>query len=199
MVSEQGTTGASEIGRGEQAWLRLVFGGPVSWWVPLARVVGVRVNVPDEVDDRLLAEAEAGAALAVQRFWPGLVATTVGVVAILTWLPVQRRMLGVFMHGLFHTVSDGMVYDGSPIWIATLVASTTVLAAGLIAGLGNALVFGGVPLWFLRRCTKAAAPAVGVAMAQLDDAFAEPQAGRYPRLAFAARQLLHPPKGWRRA
>lgn len=193
-MGEQGA-----LGRGEQAWLRLVFGGPVSWWVPLARFLGVRVSVPSEVDDVLLAEAEAGAVLAVRRFWPGLLAATLGVAGLLAWLPIEARMLEVLTHDAFHTISDGLYYGGSPAWVGTLLASVTVIVGGILVGLGNAIVFGGLPMVLLRRCARAAAPAVGVTMAQHDDAFAAEQAERYPRLAFAARHLLYPRTGWRRA
>lgn len=189
-------TATGALGRGEQAWLRLVFCGPVSWWVPLARLMGVRVHVPADVDDPLLAEAEAGALLAVRRFWPGLLATAVAAAALLSWLPIQREWLEGWTHGTFHTIANGMLLDGSSAWLSLLVATTTMVVFGLIAGLCNAFVFGGVPLLLLRRCTKAAAPTVGVAMAQRDDAFADEQAQHYPRLAYAARVLLHPRTRW---
>mgnify|MGYP001080718248 CR=1 FL=1 len=180
------------IGRSEECSLRLVFGGPVSLWVPLARLVGVTVDLQPSVDEELLARAEAGAELAGRRFGPGLLATTIATVGLFFWMPLQNRMLEPVMHSGFHTIAGGVLAGGAPFWVAIVVAGATLLVIGLVAGLANAAVFGGVPLVLLRRCTVAAAPAVSVAMAQGDEATRGAQAERYPRVAYAAERILYP-------
>lgn len=180
------------IGRGEELSLRLVFGGPVSLWVPLARLVGVRVEAPEVVDDTLLADAEAGAVLAARRFGPGLVAAALGTIGLLAWLPIELRLMGPYLEGGFELMVYRIEQAGGPFALAMAVPSVAVLVVALLAGLANAAVFGAVPLLLLRRCTQAAAPAVAIAMAQGDKAFAEPQAASYPRVAYAAERILYP-------
>ena len=192
------TRSPGAIGRAERWSLRLVFGGPVSLWVPLARLVGVRVDTAADVDDAALAGAEAGAREAAQRFGAGLMATTVCTVALLVWLPVQARFMGPLAEYGFLRIEYGILSSGGPFGLALAVAAMAWLLAGLLAGLLNAAVFGGIPLVLLRRCTVAAAPAVSIAMTQGDAAFEAGQAEAYPRVAFAAQQILHP-RRWGRA
>lgn len=180
------------IGRSEEWSLRLVFGGPVSLWVPLARLVRVKVETPAEVDSALLERAEAGAELAGRRFGPGLLAVTVATVGLFAWMPVQTRMLEPVTHEGFHTVAEGVLAGGGPYWLAIVVAGVMLLVIGVVTGLANAAVFGGVPLLLLRRCTVAAAPAVSVALAQGDAATQGAQAEAYPRVAYAAERILYP-------
>jgi hypothetical protein len=180
------------IGRAEGWSLHLVFGGPVSLWVPMARLVGVKVDRAAVIDDEMLVDAEAGAWLAGRRFAAGLIATTVCTLALLAWLPVQARSIGPLVHSGFDGITEGILGGGGPFWLAITVASATTTAFGVIAGLLNAAVFGGIPLALLRRCTVAAAPAVSVAMTQGDSAFATEQAVNYPRVAFAAERILYP-------
>ncbi len=180
------------IGRAEEASLRLVFGGPVSLWLPLARLVGVKVDRDPVVDDALLAEAEAGAVLAARRFGPALAVTAVAMAAMIPWYRVQSALLLPLTYGGFHKVAGGVLDGGMPFWVAMTVATATMVLGGLIVGLLDALVFGAAPLFLLRRCMLAAAPAVSLAMAQGDDAFEVTQAERYPRLAYAAERILYP-------
>ena len=184
--------GPVAIGRSEELSLRLVFGGPVSLWVPLARLMGVRVHRPEAVDDAMLAEAEAGALLAGRRFGPGLIAATIGVVGLLAWMPVELSYTGPFLEHLFEFLAYRIDAGGGAFALSMAVPSVVVLVLALAVGLLNAAVFGVVPLILLRRCTLAAAPAVGIALAQGDDAFAELQAAAYPRVAFAAERILYP-------
>lgn len=180
------------IGRTEEWSLRLVFGGPVSLWVPLAKLVGVRVDPAPTIDDALLADAEAGAELAGKRFGIGLIAVTAATVGLFVWMPLQTRLLEPLMHTGFHAVAEG-VFDGSGSFFAAVsIASLTMLVIGLAAGLANAAVFGAVPLLLLRRCTVAAAPAVSIALAQGDAATRGAQAEAYPRVAYAAERILYP-------
>lgn len=183
---------ARTIGRAEEASLRLVFGGPVSLWLPLARLVGVKVNPAPVIDDALLSEAEAGAVLAGRRFGPALAVTTVAMIAMIPWYRVQSAFLLPQTYAGFHKVASGVLEGGMPFWVAMVVATATVVLAGLIVGLLDALVFGAVPLFLLRRCMLAAAPAVSLAMAQGDDAFLPEQAERYPRVTYAAERILYP-------
>lgn len=183
---------AQDIGRTERWKLRLVFGGPVSWWVPLARLVGVKVSGEAAVDDESLAHAEAGALLAGQRFGAGLAATTVFVVALLAVLPAQGRLIESLSEGVFHAICARVELNGGSWALADALASLAVIAVGLSVGMLNAAVFGGVPLVLLRRCAQAAAPAVAVAMTQGDDAIDGPQAETYPRVALAAEHMLYP-------
>lgn len=180
------------ISRREELSLRLVFGGPVSLWVPLARLVGVRVDPEPTVDAALLASAEAGAELAGRRFGLGLLAATLGTVGLLVWLPVQTRLLEPLTHGGFHTIAGGILDGGGSMAVALAVASLALVVSGLVVGLANAAVFGVIPLALLRRCTVAAAPAVSVAMAQGDAATCGEQAEAYPRVAYAAERILYP-------
>ncbi len=180
------------IGHAEGWSLRLVFGGPVSLWVPLARFVGVKVDAATGVDAARLADAEVGAWIAGRRFGAGLVATTVCTVGLFMWIPIQTRLTESFTHAGFHSIAGGVLDGGWPFWTAIAIASTATLVVGLAAGLLNAVVFGGIPLVLLRRCTLAAAPAVSIAMTQGDDAFSKEQAAIYPRVAFAAEHILHP-------
>jgi hypothetical protein len=180
------------IGRAEKWSLRLVYGGPVSLWVPLARVVGVRVMAPEVVDDELLVEAEAGAVLAARRFGPGLFAATAGTAGVLAWMPRQLELMDPVMHQGFHSIAGTVLIGGGPLWLAMFVAGATLLAIATLAGALNALVFGGIPLVLLRRCTVAAAPAVSVALSQGDAAIDGVQAEEYPRVAFAAKHILYP-------
>jgi len=186
------SAGPRAISRSEEWSLRLVFGGPVSLWVPLARLVGVRVDPSPAIDDALLTKAEADAELAGRRFGAGLLAVTVATVGLFMWMPVQARLLDPLMHTGFHTVAEG-VFDGSGSFlVAVSVASLTMLVIGLVAGLANAAVFGAVPLLLLRRCTVAAAPAVSIALAQGDAATRGAHAEAYPRVAYAAERILYP-------
>lgn len=180
------------IGRGEEWSLRLVFGGPVSLWVPLARVVGVKVDPAPAIDDAVLARAEAGAELAGRRFGAGLLATTLCTAGLFVWMPVQTRLLEPVMYSSFHTVFERMLAGGAPFGVALIVPGAVLFMIGLSAGLANAAVFGGVPLMLLRRCTVAAAPAVSVAIAQGDEATRGAQAETYPRVAYAAERILYP-------
>lgn len=180
------------IGRAEEWSLRLVFGGPVSLWVPLARLVGVRVDPSPAIDAALLADAEAGAELAGRRFGAGLAATAIGTAGLLLWLPVQTRLLEPLTHGGFHAIAEGVLEGGGSFPAALAVASAALLLTGLLVGLANAAVFGGIPLALLRRCTVAAAPAVSIAMAQGDEATRGTQAEAYPRVAYAAERILYP-------
>lgn len=180
------------IGRSEEWSLRLVFGGPVSLWVPLAHLMGVTVTPAEQVDAEMLARAEAGAELAGRRFGLGLLAATLGTAGLFFWMPVQTRLLDPFMHAGFHTVADGVLDGSGSFFAAVSVASLTMLVIGLVAGLANAAVFGAVPLLLLRRCTVAAAPAVSIALAQGDDATQGAQAEAYPRVAYAAERILYP-------
>lgn len=180
------------IGRAEEWSLRLVFGGPVALWVPLARLVRVRVDPQPTINSALLAEAEAGAELAGRRFGAGLLATTVGTAGLLLWLPVQTRLLKPLMGRGFHAITDGVLDGGGSFPVALAVAVAAVMVSGLIVGLTNAAVFGGIPLALLRRCTVAAAPAVSIAIAQGDEATRGEQAEAYPRVAYAAERILYP-------
>jgi hypothetical protein len=169
-----------------------VFGGPVSLWVPLARLVGVKIERPETVDDALLAEAEAGALLAARRFGPGLLAATVGTIGLLAWMPLELKIMNPYLEYWFEVMVYNIEEMGGPFALAMALPSIAVLLIALAAGLANAAVFGAIPLVLLRRCTKAAAPAVAIAMAQGDDAFADEQAAAYPRVAFAAERILYP-------
>ncbi len=180
------------IGRTEGWSLRIVFGGPVSLWVPLARLVGVKVDTAAAIDDATLAEAETGAWLAGRRFGAGLAATTACMVALFAWIPVQARLMGPYTASGFHGIAGDILGGGGPDWLAVTVASVTMLVVGLLTGLLNAAVFGGIPLLLLRRCTVAAAPAVSIAMTQGDQAFDAEQAAEYPRVAFAAERIPYP-------
>lgn len=184
--------GPRAIGRSEEWSLRLVFGGPVALWVPLARVVGVKVCPAPAIDDAVLAEAEAGAVVAARRFGPGLLAVTVATVGLFAWMPVQTRMLGPVLERGFYTIADGLLDGGASLGVAGAVGVLAVLLIAVAAGLANAAVFGGVPLMLLRRCTMAAAPAVSVALAQGDEATQGAQAEAYPRVAYAAERILYP-------
>lgn len=185
------------ISRREEISLRLVFGGPVALWVPLARLMRVKVDPSPTVDEALLAEAEAGAALAGQRFGAGLIAATVGTAGLLAWMPVQTRLMEPVLHRGFHSIAGSIMDGGGSLLVAVIVASITMLVIGLATGLINAAIFGGIPLALLRRCTVAAAPAVSVAMAQGDEATRGAQAEEYPRVAYAAERILYP-RGRRR-
>lgn len=180
------------IGAAERAWLRLVFGGPVSLWIPLARLVGVVVERDVAVDERRLAHAEAEAAEAARRFPAGLIAVTVGVAGLLLWLPAERAIVEPYSGMLFERIAIGLKAGGASFWTAMVVTSAILMVASLGVGLLNALVFGGVPLYFLRRCTCSAAPAVAIAIALGDAAIDGPHAGAYPRVAYAAERILHP-------
>jgi len=184
--------GPQGIGRWERRSLHLVFGGPASWWVPMARAVGVHVEPPLAVDDTVLADAERSALEASRRFGPGLAATAISVAALIPWLPIQRDVLEPIGHMEFHAIADGLLASGASFTTAVAWGSVMLLGISLAAGLFNLLVFGGIPLYFLRRCTVAAAPAVAVALAQGDTALDGPQAARYPRLALAAERMLYP-------
>lgn len=183
---------ARPIGRTERTWLRLVFGGPVALWVPLARLVGVRVARDIAVDDALMADAEAGASEAARRFPAGLLAATAGVVGLLLWLPVERGLLEPYSVRWFDLLARRLLDGGMPFWSAMFVTSTALLGVGAAVGIANALVFGAVPLLVLRRCTSVAAPAVAVAIAQGDLVIDGPDASRYPRVAYAAERILYP-------
>lgn len=180
------------IGRTERVWLRLVFGGPVALWVPLARLVGVKVARDITVDDALLSDAEAGASEAARRFPAGLFAATAGVVGLLLWLPVERVMLEPYTTRWFDLIARRLTESGVSFWPAMMVTSTALLGVGVAVGIANALVFGAIPLLVLRRCTSVAAPAVAVAIAQGDAAIDGPGASAYPRVAYAAERILYP-------
>ncbi|MBN2248506.1 MAG: hypothetical protein JW733_07390 [Coriobacteriia bacterium] len=180
------------IERTERAWLRLVFGGPVKLWVPLARLVGVRVEHVGEIDEALLARAEAGAIEAARRFPAGLLAATAGVVGVIAWLPIQSGLLESYTHGWFHMFVYRLTEGGAPFWLAMALASAMLMGVGAATGLANAVVFGALPLLVLRRCTLVAAPAVSIAIAQGDAATEGLQALAYPRVAYAAERILYP-------
>ncbi|MHB8706281.1 MAG: hypothetical protein ACYC77_07195 [Coriobacteriia bacterium] len=191
-MTPDSTPGTSAIGRLERTWMYLVYGGPVSWWVPMARIVGVKVDRDVTVDDTVLAHAEEGAATAARLFGPGLTATTVGVIALLVLLPSQLKFVGPFLEFEFDVVSHYTELAGVPYWLQMTAASAGPMLTSLAVGILNAVIFGGIPLFFLRRCTVAAAPAVSIALAQGDDATHGAQALAYPRVALAARSILHP-------
>lgn len=180
------------IGRTERTWLRLVFGGPVSLWIPLARLVGVPVERGIEVDDVVLARAEAGASEAARRFPAGLFAASLSVVAVLAWLPVEIALLEPYTHVWFHRLAYAATDSGAPDWAALVLASAMLMGVGTLVGLGNAIVFGALPLWVLRCCTLVAAPAVAIAIEQGDAAIDGQQAITYPRVAYAAERILYP-------
>lgn len=176
----------------ERAWLRLVFGGPVRLWIPMARLVGVKVERDIEVDDTVLAIAEHGAIEAARRFPAGLLATALGVVGLLLWLPVERGLLEPHTTRWFDVLAEGLMRDGMTFSLAMLVTSAALVGVGVFVGMANAAVFGALPLFILRRCTCAAAPAVSVAIIQGDAAIDGPQAAEYPRIAYAAEHILYP-------
>lgn len=184
--------GNQPISRVERAWLRLVFGGPVSLWVPLARLVGVKVDRAADVDDALLASAEAGAREAARRFPAGLLATAACVLGVFVWLPVERGLLEPYTTGWFDVLAYRLLGDGVSFWLAMLVASAAIIGVSVVVGIANALVFGALPLLALRRCTRAAAPAVSIAITQGEAAISGPQAAAYPRVAYAAERMLYP-------
>lgn len=185
-------TDQTPITRLERAGLRLVFSGPASWWVPLARIVGVRVEAASDTGETALAHAEDRAAAAVRWFAPGLVATTLALVALALWSPVELELMRPVMAIEFSAVEYYLELAGVPFWLVMFAASVGPIATGVAVGVMNAFVFGGIPLYLLRRCAAEAAPAVGVALAQGDEAFAEPQAVVYPRVAYAAERMLYP-------
>lgn len=191
--------GHGEIGSLERAGLSLVFGGPVSWWVRLARVIGVKVPAEAVVDEPLLSHAESGAREAGHWFNGALLATTFCMIGLFVWSPIQAAFLEPYVHYGYHTVVRAALDHGAS-WSAALgVAGGLVNVIGLLAGLLNALIFGGIPLFFLRATAEAASPAVSVALARQAGAYVEAPDG-YPRVALAVDTILNERRrpAWRR-
>lgn len=186
-----GTEHASDIGALERVWLGLVFGGPVSAWLAMARIMRVPVDAEADTGDDLYRHAEAGARTAARWFPYGLAATAIAVAAFFAWSPVQARLMESVMQTGFHAIAGGVLAKGGPYVVAIAAASVTLLAMGLVVGVANASVFGLAPLFVLRRSTAAAAPAVSVALARKAGSLEMADYAEYPRVAFAVETILN--------
>lgn len=173
----------------ERHGLTLVYAGPVSVWVWMARAVGVKVDPEAVVDERLLSDAESGARVAARWFTAGLIATAVCIAALAAWSPVQASLLDACIHVGFHELVDEALAVGLSFSAAIACAGAATMLTGLLVGLLNALVFGGVPLFLLRNSTAAAAPAVSVAIAHRGGSF-DNVPSAYPRVALAVDRIL---------
>lgn len=181
--------GHVELGSVEHAGLSLVFGGPVSWWVRLARIIGVKVPAEAVVDAPLLSHAESRAREAGRWFGGALLATTACMVGLFVWSPLQASFLQPYMHFGYHTVVRAALDHGVS-WSAALgFAGGLVNAIGLLAGVLDAVIFGGIPLFFLRATAEAASPAVSIALARQAGAYPGPPDG-YPRVSLAIETIL---------
>jgi hypothetical protein len=189
---DDNTAPAGGISKLERVWLSLVFGGPIAWWLAMARVMRVPVAAEERAGEACFRHAEAGAARAARWFPYGLTATGVAVVAFFWWSPIQARLLEPIMHVSFHAVAEDVLANGGPYTLAIVAASATMLSMGLIVGLLNASLFGAAPLLVLRLSTAAAAPAVSVALARKTGAVEADDYAQYPRLALAVETVLGP-------
>lgn len=188
----EGNASTQEISSLERVWLGLVFGGPMSAWLTMARIMRVQVDADSPTGESRFADAEAGAQLAARWFPYGLAATALAVASFFAWSPVQTRLMEPVMHTGFHAVAADVLAKGGPDATAMAVATGTMVAMGLVAGVTNAIVFGLLPLVVLRRSTLAAAPAVSVALARKAGSLELRDFEAYPRLSFAVETILGP-------
>lgn len=177
------------IGEFERLSLGLVFGGPVSLWLPLAKLVRVRIDPDPVISEESLSHAESQAYLAGRRFNVAGIATLLCLTAAVVILPAQTVRIGPFISYGFEVINGWILSTGLPWWIAEPFASLATLLFAAVIGLLNAAVFGLLPLVFLRRSAEAAAPAVSIVLADGDHLTDGTIAG-HPRVVLAAERLL---------
>lgn len=176
----------------ERVGLELVFGGPISMWVSMAGLIGIKVDRDAVVDDAHLAHAEDQAQVAASRFTLGLIAAIVCVAAVAVLLPMEASRMGPFLDIGFESIAIQALVVGLPWSVAEVLAAATMVLMGIAIGVMNATVLGGIPIHLLRRCARAAAPAVSIALARQAGTIGAGEMSGYPRVTYAVTRILGP-------